>query len=71
MPSRPVDRGMPGVELLSSVVIGKFLYHLPHYRQATKTLKDAGITLSKQTLWDWTRRTADLLDPLWELLIPA
>jgi len=68
LPSRPIDRGMPGVELLSSVVIGKFLYHLPHYRQVTKTLKDAGINLSKQTVWDWTRRTADLLEPLWELM---
>ncbi len=68
LPSRPLDRGMPGVDLLNSVVIGKFFYHLPHYRQATKTLKDAGINLSKQTLWDWTRKTAELLDPLWELM---
>ena len=58
LPSRPIDRGMPGVELLMSIVIGKFFYHLPHYRQATKTLKDAGINLPKQTLWDWTRKTA-------------
>ncbi len=68
LPSRPIDGGMPGVELLCSIVIGKFLYHLPHYRQVTKTLKDAGISLSKQTVWDWTRRTADLLEPLWELM---
>ena len=65
---RPIDRGMPGVELLLSIVIGKFLHHLPHYRQVTKTLKDAGINLSKQTVWDWTRRTAELLEPLWELM---
>lgn len=68
LPVRPLDRGMPGVELLNCIVIGKFLYHLPHYRQVTKTLKDAGINLSKQTLWDWTRRTAELLEPLWELM---
>jgi len=68
LPSRPIDRGMPGVELLMSIVIGKFFYHLPHYRQATKTLKDAGINLPKQTLWDWTRKTAELLEPLWELM---
>ncbi len=68
LPSRPIDRGMPGVELLLSIVIGKFFYHLPHYRQATKTLKDAGINLPKQTLWDWTRKTAELLEPLWELM---
>jgi transposase len=68
LPSRPIDRGMPGVDLLNSIVIGKYLYHLPHYRQATKTLKDAGIILSKQTLWDWTRKTAELLEPLWELM---
>jgi transposase len=34
----------------------------------TKTLKDVGINLSKQTLWDWTRKTAELLDPLWGLM---
>jgi hypothetical protein len=34
----------------------------------TKTLKDAGINLSKQTVWDWTRRAAELLEPLWELM---
>jgi len=68
LPLRPIDRGMPGVELLTSILIGKFLYHLPHYRQVTKTLKDAGINLSKQTVWGWTRRTAELLEPLWELM---
>ena len=39
LPIRPIDRGMPGVNMILSVVIGKFLYHLPHYRQVTKTLK--------------------------------
>ena len=68
LPSRPIDRGMPGVDLLNCIVIGKYLYHLPHYRQATRTLKDAGFNLSKQTLWDWTRKTAELLEPLWELM---
>ncbi len=68
MPSRPIDRGMPGVELLTCITIGKFLYHLPHYRQVTKTLKDVGINLSKQTVWDWTRKTSELLEPLWELM---
>ena len=68
LPSRPIDRGMPGVDLLNCIVIGKYLYHLPHYRQATKTLKDAGFNLSKQTLWDWTRKTSELLEPLWELM---
>ena len=68
LPSRPIDRGMPGVDLLNCIVIGKYLYHLPHYRQVTKTLKDAGINLSKQTLWDWTWKTSELLEPLWELM---
>ena len=31
-------------------------------------MKDAGINLSKQTVWDWTRRAAELLEPLWELM---
>jgi transposase len=68
MPIKPIDRGMPGVNMILSVVIGKYLYHLPHYRQATKTLKDAGVTIAKQTLWDWTWRSAQMLEPLWELM---
>ena len=68
LPIRPIDRGMPGVNMILCVVIGKFFYHLPHHRQVTKTLKDAGINLSKQTVWDWTRQASELLEPLWELM---
>lgn len=67
-PIRPIDRGLPGLGLLVYVVIGKYVYHLPHYRQAERVLKQAGVTLSRQVLWDWTRGVSDLLKPLWELM---
>jgi len=67
-PIRPIDRGLPGLGLQTYVVLGKYFYHLPHYRQAMRVLKQQGVTLSRQVLWDWTRATAELLYPLWELM---
>ena len=67
-PIRPIDRGMPGLGLLTYVVIGKYVHHLPHYRQADRVLTQNGVQLSRQVLWDWTRGTSELLQPLWELM---
>lgn len=67
-PIRPIDRGLPGLGLQVYVVVGKYVDHLPHYRQADRVLRRCGVTLSRQVLWDWTWRTAELLDPLVALM---
>lgn len=67
-PIRPIERGLPGLGLQVYVVIGKYVDHLPHYRQADRVLRRCGVTLSRQVLWDWTRATADLLRPLVDLM---
>jgi hypothetical protein len=36
LPTRPIEKGMPGAGLLSQLITDKFFYHLPFYRQAQR-----------------------------------
>jgi hypothetical protein len=53
------------VSLLAGMLVDKFRYHLPLYRQHQR-LAAAGITLSRATLTSWVHRTAELLGPIYE-----
>ena len=63
-PAQPVDRGLAGPGLLAHVVVNKFADHLPLHRQEG-ILARYGIELSRQTMCDWMRSAAGLLEPLW------
>ncbi|MGB5201159.1 MAG: IS66 family transposase [Sedimenticolaceae bacterium] len=51
------------VSLLAGILIDKFVYHLPLYRQHQR-LADAGITLSRSTLTHYVQRSIALLEPI-------
>ncbi len=67
-PAKPLEKGLPGPGLLSAVGVGKFGEHLPLYR-----LEDIfarfGVEISRGTQCRWLRHTADLLTPIYELMI--
>jgi transposase len=63
LPPQPIGKGLPGPGLLSHVVLSKYGDHQPLERQ-TKMLARAGVELSRSTLCDWIRQTADLAAPL-------
>ncbi len=65
LPSAPIDKCIAGPGLLSSIVIGKYIDHLPLYRQI-EIFKRAGITLSSSTVGDWIEGCCKLLMPLYE-----
>lgn len=67
LPSRPIDKGIPGPGLLSKIIIDKYVDHLPIYRQVQR-FKREGILLADSTLYDWQARTCHLMEPLYELL---
>ena len=52
LPLQPVPRCMAGASVLADIVIGKFMYHLPLYRQIQQ-YKESGITISDSTMGDW------------------
>lgn len=62
-PSRPVDRGLAGPGLLAHVLVSKYAYHLPLYRQA-EIYTNLGVELERSTLADWVGGAARTLDPL-------
>jgi len=53
------------VSLLAGMLVDKFRYHLPLYRQHQR-LAAAGITVSRAALTTWVHRTGELLAPLYE-----
>jgi len=55
---------MAGESLLSQIIIDKFLYHLPEYRQA-KRFKDFGVEISTSSINRWVHDVADKLYPLY------
>ncbi len=64
-PSAVFDNSLADVSLLAGVLVDKFLYHLPLYRQHQR-LADAGITLSRATLSNYVRRAIGLLEPIYD-----
>ena len=62
-PDNVLDRSVADVSLLVGLLVDKFLYHLPLYRQHQR-LTAAGITLSRATLTSLVKRAIDLLKPI-------
>ena len=66
-PSAVIGGNHIGADMLAQIVIDKYRYHLPEYRQV-KQYADLGVKLPTSTLNDWIHRTAVKLDPLYEVL---
>lgn len=55
---------MAGESLLSQIIVDKFLYHLPEYRQA-KRFKELGVEITTSSINRWVHAIADKLYPLY------
>lgn len=65
LPERPLPKCIAGPNLLSALIIAKFIDHLPLYRQA-QMFKRQGVELSDSTLGGWVNAVAKLLQPLYD-----
>jgi transposase len=63
-PAGVLERSHADVSFLARLVIDKFVYHLPLYRQHQR-LQDAGIEVSRGWLTQLVHRTASLLEPIY------
>lgn len=63
-PPAVLERSLADVSLLAGLLIDKFAYHLPLYRQHQR-LKAAGIHMVRSTLTNLVHRSADLLEPIY------
>ena len=66
LPSRIIPKGIPGVGLLSHIIVSKFIDHLPIYR-IRRQLKRSGVDISESTINDWIKAVVYLLEPLYTI----
>ncbi|MCM1297089.1 MAG: IS66 family transposase [Muribaculaceae bacterium] len=64
-PRMPLGGNRVAADLLANLVINKYSYHLPEYRQV-KMFADPGLKLPTSTVNDWNHSVAQLLYPLYE-----
>ena len=69
-PPAVLEKSVADVSLLAGLLLDKFRYHLPLYRQHQR-LAHAGISLSRATLTHWVHRTAALLVPIYHALLSS
>ena len=67
-PPQPIDKGLPGPGLLAQTITSKYCDHLPLYRLEDIFARH-GVELSRATLCGWMASCAELLTPLYDLMV--
>lgn len=69
LPLFPIYKGMPSSSLLAEILLQKYEYHMPFYRQI-RQFAHLGMTgLKEATVVGWFKRTMELLRPLYDALV--
>ena len=66
-PEASLPKAIAGASLLTDVVLNKYQYHLPLYRQS-KIMQSGGITISDKTLANWVMASGDALLKIYEAM---
>src|SRR5262245_3497957 len=69
-PATPIAKGLPGPGLLAHLIVSKYTDHMPLYR-LERSYERQGFFLHRSTLCDWLGACADLLRPLYDLMVGA
>lgn len=67
-PAMPIAKGLPGPGLLAHLIVSKCVDHLPLHR-LERVYQRQGLFLHRSTLCDWMAACADLLRPLYDLMV--
>ena len=67
LPLAPIHKGMASASLLAEVLLQKYQYHVPFYRQVQQ-FSHLGFKVSENTLSGWFKPVCGLLRPLYEVL---
>lgn len=69
-PPMPIAKGLPGPGLLAHIIVSKYLDHLPLYRQESISARQ-GVFIPRSTSCDWMAACAELLRPLYDLMVAS
>jgi transposase len=67
-PAVPIAKGLPGPGLLAHLIVSKYTDHMPLHR-LQRAYERQGYFLHRSTLSDWLGDCADLLRPLYDLMV--
>ncbi|RNC63953.1 IS66 family transposase [Proteiniphilum sp. X52] len=67
LPLAPASKCIAGASVLADIITGKFMCHLPFYRQIQQ-YREAGITISDSTMGGWYEAAVEKLKLLYDLL---
>ena len=67
-PLQPIEKGLAAPGLLSYVIVSKYGDHLPMHR-LERILQRHGIEIARSTMCDWAAQCADVLRPLYDLMV--
>ncbi len=70
MPSRPIRKCLAGNMLLTTILINKYVDHLPLYRQR-EIFKRADIQIAPSTIDSWVSQLGALLEPLYDAMVAS
>ncbi len=66
-PAAPLPKAIAGASLLTDVILNKYQYHVPLYRQS-KIMQSQGITMSDKTLANWVMASGEALVKIYETM---
>jgi transposase len=67
-PAMPIAKGLPGPGLRAHLIVSKYTDHMPLHR-LERSYERQGVFLHRSTLCDWLGACADLLRPLYDLMV--
>lgn len=67
LPLVPIAKCMAGASVLTDIIINKFMYHLPFYRQIQQ-YREYGVSLNDSTVGGWYEAAVEKLKLLYDLL---
>ena len=68
LPERIIDKGIPSEGLISTILVDKYVDHLPLYRQKQRFSRE-NINIASSTIEGWAAQGMDALKPLYEKLV--
>ncbi len=69
LPPQPIEQGMVGPGLLAQILVSKYEYYQPLYRQQKMVREQFGMNLSRKTTGCWVEQAAaELLKPVYRAI---
>ena len=69
MPPKPINKCIAGPQMMSHVIVQKYMDHLPLYRQLQQFKRNHNVDFSKSSFGQWVSQYVELLTPVYDALV--